>query len=220
MKILVTAGPTREKIDPVRFISNRSSGKMGYALAGAARGLGHDVVLVSGPVALTAPGGVEIVKVESAAEMAAAVKSAAPDCRAVIMAAAVADYRPAHAADHKLKKRPGELFIELERTEDILLSLGQMKRPGQILVGFAAETGELLANAAGKLERKNLDWIVANTVADGFGTDTDKVTLLGRGGERIDLPRAAKAEVARRILDIVLGVSGDSALGSSTVGED
>ena len=102
------------------------------------------------------------------------------------------------------KKRPGELFIELERTEDILLSLGRMKQPGQLLVGFAAETEELINNAAGKLERKNLDWIVANTVADGFGTDTDKVTLLGRNGQKIDLPRAAKGEVARRILDVTL----------------
>ena len=204
MKILVTAGPTREKIDPVRFISNRSSGKMGYALAEAAHELGHEVVLVSGPVALTPPVGVEIVKVESAAEMAAAVKSAAPGCDMVIMAAAVADYRPAHAAEHKLKKRPGEMFLELERTEDILLSLGNMKHSGQILVGFAAETEELINNAAGKLERKNLDWIVANTVSDGFGTDTDKVTLLGRNGQKIDVPRAAKSIVARRILGEIL----------------
>ena len=203
MKILVTAGPTREKIDPVRFISNRSSGKMGYALAAAARELGHEVVLVSGPVALTPPAGVEVVNVESAAEMAAAVKSAAPECAVVIMAAAVADYRPAHAAEHKLKKRPGEMFLELERTEDILFSLGKMKRPGQFLVGFAAETEELINNAAGKLERKNLDWIVANTVSDGFGTDTDKVTMLGRNGQRIDVPRAAKSIVARRILDVI-----------------
>ena len=203
MKILVTAGPTREKIDPVRFISNRSSGKMGYALAEAARELGHEVVLVSGPVALTPPENVEVVKVESAAEMAAAVKSAAPGCGMVIMAAAVADYRPAHAEEHKLKKRPGELFLELERTEDILKSLGEMKQPGQLLVGFAAETEELLTNAAGKLERKNLDWIVANTVADGFGTDTDKVTMLGRDGRKVDLPRAAKRDVARRILDVL-----------------
>ena len=204
MKILVTAGPTREKIDPVRFISNRSSGKMGYALAETARELGHEVVLVSGPVALTPPAGVEVVNVESAAEMAAAVKSAAPGCDMVIMAAAVADYRPKHAAAHKLKKRPGEMFLELERTEDILFSLGKMKRPGQLLVGFAAETEELLTNAAGKLERKNLDWIVANTVADGFGTDTDKVTMLGRNGQKIDVPRAAKRDVARRILDVIL----------------
>ena len=203
MKILVTAGPTREKIDPVRFISNRSSGKMGYALAEAARELGHEVVLVSGPVALTPPENVEVVKIESAAEMAAAVKAAAPECGMVIMAAAVADYRPAHAAEHKLKKSPGEMFLELERTEDILLSLGQMKRPGQILVGFAAETEELINNAAGKLERKNLDWIVANTVSDGFGTDTDKVTMLGRNGQKIDVPRAAKRDVARRILDAI-----------------
>ena len=201
MKILVTAGPTREKIDPVRFISNRSSGKMGYALAAAARDLGHEVVLVSGPVALTPPENVEVVKIESAAEMATAVKSAAPKCGMVIMAAAVADYRPAHAAEHKLKKRPGELFIELERTEDILKSLGGMKRAGQLLVGFAAESEDLIANAEAKLRRKNLDWIVANNISDGFAKSTNACVLLGRNGENIPFTLRPKTELAAALFD-------------------
>ena len=146
MKILITAGPTREYIDPVRFITNRSSGKMGY----------------TGPVNLPAPEGATVVRIESAAEMAAAVKRNAPDCDAVVMAAAVADYRPMEVSEHKLKKQPGGLTLRLERTEDILASLGEMKRPGQVLLGFAAETDDLLANARKKLESKNLDWIAAN----------------------------------------------------------
>ena len=204
MKALVTAGPTVERIDPVRFISNRSSGRMGYELAAAARDAGFEVVLVSGPTQIAPPAGVKLLRVESAAEMAAAVKAEAPDADLVVMAAAVADYRPAKPLDRKLKKSDGELVLKLERTEDILAALGKAKPARQILVGFAAETEELINNAAGKLERKNLDWIVANTVADGFGTDTDKVTMLGRGGQRIDVPRAAKGDVARRILDVIL----------------
>lgn len=204
--ILISAGPTREKYDAVRFWSNRSSGKMGYALASAAAARGWQVTLVSGPVALTAPAGVEVVRVESAAEMAEAVKSRAPAMDAVIMAAAVADYRPVKTFAGKMKKMPGKLVVEFERTEDILASLGRVKRPGQILVGFAAETDDLLANAAGKLERKNLDWIVANDIgaADrGFAVDTNAVTLLSSTGTRIDLPLASKAEIAGCILDTV-----------------
>ncbi len=203
MKILITAGPTREYIDPVRFITNRSSGKMGYALAEAALECGFEVLLVTGPTALPLPDGASVLGVETALQMAANVKHNAPDCDAVVMAAAVADYRPVQTAEHKLKKQPGGLTLRLERTEDILASLGKMKAPGQILVGFAAETDDLLANAKEKLERKNLDWIVANTVSDGFGTDTDKVTMLGRNGQRIDIPRAAKRDVARKILDVI-----------------
>ena len=178
---------------------------MGYALAAAARDLGHEVVLVSGPVALTPPENVEVVKIESAAEMAAAVKAAAPECGMVIMAAAVADYRPAQRSEHKLKKLPGGMCLELERTEDILASLGAAKKPGQLLVGFAAETDDLLENAAAMLRRKNLDWIAANKVCDGFGADTDLVTLLGRNGEVVELPLAPKPEVARMILDRIFG---------------
>ncbi len=206
--ILISAGPTREKYDAVRFWSNRSSGKMGYALAAAAAARGWLVTLVSGPVALAAPAGVEVVRVESAAEMAEAVKSRAPAMDAVIMAAAVADYRPVETFAGKMKKMPGKLVVEFERTEDILASLGQVKRPGQTLVGFAAETDDLLANAAGKLERKNLDWIVANDIggADrGFAVDTNAVTLLNSTGARVDLPLASKAEIAGKILDTIFG---------------
>ena len=205
MKILITAGPTREYIDPVRFITNRSSGKMGYAVARAALERGCEVVLVTGPVNIAPPEGARVVHVESAAEMAAAVKREAADCDAVVMAAAVADYRPARISEHKLKKLPGGMFLELERTEDILASLGAAKQPGQLLVGFAAETDDLLENAAAKLRRKNLDWIAANKVCDGFGADTDLVTLLGRNGEVVELPLAPKPEVARMILDRIFG---------------
>jgi len=205
VKILITAGPTREYIDPVRFITNRSSGKMGYALAEAAVKRGWETILVTGPVNLPVPDGATVVRIESAAEMAAAVKHNAPDCDAVVMAAAVADYRPVEVSEHKLKKQPGGLTLRLERTEDILASLGEMKRPGQVLVGFAAETDDLLANARKKLESKNLDWIAANRVCDGFASDTDKVTLLGRNGEVAELPLAPKTEVAAKILEIIFG---------------
>ena len=205
MKILITAGPTREYIDPVRFITNRSSGKMGYAVAQAALERGCEVVLVTGPVALTPPEGVRVIRVESAAQMAEAVKREAATCDAVVMAAAVADYRPAEFSERKLKKMPGDMMLRLERTEDILASLGEKKGPGQVLVGFAAETDDLLQNAADKLRRKNLDWIAANRVCDGFGADTDLVTLLGRNGEVVELPLAPKPEVARRMLEVIFG---------------
>lgn len=203
MKILVTAGPTREKLDPVRFLSNRSTGKMGYAIACAARDAGHEVTLVSGPVALAVPEGVWCVPVESAADMAEAVFERAPEQNMIIMAAAVADYRPAQVEEQKIKKKDGEFFLRLERTTDILAGLGKMKPEGQILVGFAAESENLLENAQGKLERKNLDWIAANSVADGFGTDTDTVILLGKEGEKITLGPASKQTVAELLIEIV-----------------
>ena len=202
MKVVISAGPTREKIDVVRFISNRSSGKMGYALAQAAVEQGHQVILVSGPVAITPPAGAELVKVESASEMAAAVKSHAAEADIVIMAAAVADYRPTKSLDGKMKKGEGGMVLELERTEDILLSLGAAKRTGQLLVGFAAETEDLLKNARKKLERKKLDWIIANDVSDrdrGFGSDRNEVTMLARTGRIIKIPLADKLGVAREI---------------------
>ena len=202
MKILVTAGPTREKLDPVRFLSNRSTGKMGYAIARAAQKAGHEVVLVSGPVALSAPENVCCVKVESAAEMAEAVFSRAAEQDMIVMAAAVADYRPAQVEDQKIKKKDGEFLLRLERTTDILAGLGKMKQPGQLLVGFAAESENLLDNAQGKLERKNLDWIAANSVADGFGTDTDTVILLGKNGEKIQIGPASKQVVAEKLIEI------------------
>lgn len=204
MNLLITAGPTREKIDPVRFISNYSSGRMGYSIAQAAIEAGHKVVLISGPVTIIPPEGAEVINVTSAAEMAQAVHQAADKADAVIMTAAVADYRPAHPFDSKMKKMPGKLTLELERTEDILGTLGANKRPGQLLIGFAAETDDLEKNALGKLERKNLDWIAANSAADGFGTLTNKVTLYSRTGEKIALPAGKKLDVARAMLKEVL----------------
>ena len=203
MKILVTAGPTRERLDPVRFISNRSSGKMGYAIACAARDAGHEVTLVSGPVSLPAPEGVALVRVESAADMAQAVFDAFPRQDLVIMAAAVADYRPVEISEKKIKKQPGDFVLRLERTTDILAELGKRKCPGQILAGFAAESENLLENARKKLTEKNLDWIAANTVADGFGTDTNTVTLLGRNGQTSVIGPDGKARVAAKLIEII-----------------
>jgi phosphopantothenoylcysteine decarboxylase/phosphopantothenate--cysteine ligase len=203
MKIVISAGPTRERIDAVRFLSNRSSGKMGFALAGAAVEAGFDTVLVAGPVHLETPAGIRRIDVESAAEMATAVKREAADADIVIMAAAVADYRPKQQLSGKMKKKDGDLTLELERTEDILKSLGETKRPGQILIGFAAETENLEQYALDKLKRKNLDWIAANDVSRsdiGFGSDANAVTLYGRSGEKIALPIASKAEIAAALL--------------------
>ena len=204
MHILVSAGPTREKIDAVRFISNRSSGRMGYAIAEAAARAGHEVTLVSGPVTLPRPDGVELVMVESASEMAAAIHDRAPLAEVIIMAAAVADYRPADPVEHKLKKQPGDLVLRLERTEDILESLGRNKRPDQLLVGFAAETDDLEQNAMDKLRRKNLDWIAANRVEDGFGTTTNALILFHRSGVRFALGSAPKPMLAAQMLELVL----------------
>ena len=203
MNVLITAGPTREKIDPVRFISNRSSGRMGYAVAEAARDAGHKVTLISGPVSLPAPSGMDVIKIESAGEMADAVKKNFPNSDLIIMAAAVADYRPAHPLDGKMKKKSGPLFLELERTEDILATIGSMKKASQTLVGFAAETDDLEANAKGKLERKNLDWIAANYVADGFDTTENKIILFSARGDRIELHNAPKSVIAQRMIKII-----------------
>ncbi|MDD2404499.1 MAG: bifunctional phosphopantothenoylcysteine decarboxylase/phosphopantothenate--cysteine ligase CoaBC [Victivallaceae bacterium] len=207
MKIVVSAGPTRERIDAVRFITNFSSGKMGYAIAGAAATAGHQVVLVSGPVTIAPPPGVDTIRVESAAEMATAIHSSAADADAIIMAAAVADYRPVKQLEHKMKKTDGNLTIELERTEDILKTLGEQKNPDCILVGFAAETDNLLENAIDKQKRKNLDWIVLNDVSRpgiGFGSDQNAVTLISRDGRIIELDSAAKSVIAAKILEYVL----------------
>ena len=204
MKILVTAGPTREKIDPVRFLSNASSGKMGYAIASCAAQRGHEVVLISGPVALPAPEKVRRIDVGSAAEMYDAVAAEFPLCDILIMAAAVADYRVAEPFPEKLKKMPGELVLTLERTTDILSEMGKRKRPGQRLVGFAAESCDLLRYAQEKLTKKNLDWIAANCLADGFGTDSNRVILISRDGKKAELGPAPKAEIARQMLDAIL----------------
>lgn len=200
--VLITAGPTREKIDPVRFISNHSTGKMGYSLAEAAKKQGAHVILVSGPVQLKEPYGVQMIKVESAEEMYNAVLSFYPDSDIVIKTAAVADYRPKRSYDHKVKKQTGDSVLELERTKDILLELGQRKKH-QILVGFAAETDHVEEYARRKLTAKNADMIVANNLkaeGAGFGTDTNIVTLYKRDGTVTELPMMSKMAVADKIL--------------------
>ena len=207
MLFLISAGPTREKIDPIRFISNHSSGKMGYALAQAAKAAGGEVVLVSGPTQLTPPENITFVQVESAAEMAAAVHRYAPESDIIIMAAAVADYRPIKTFTGKMKKTPGNLMLELERTEDILMSLGQHKRPNQKLVGFAAETSNVVEHAIEKLKKKNLDWIVANDVSRkdrGFGSDHNAVTMISANGDICEVALSDKKTVARRIIRKIL----------------
>jgi phosphopantothenoylcysteine decarboxylase/phosphopantothenate--cysteine ligase len=202
-KVLVTAGPTREALDPVRYISNHSSGKMGYALAAAAAARGADVVLVTGPTALTPPPRVRTVPVETAAEMLAAVLAEYDDCDVVVKAAAVADYRPAAPAEHKIKKTDDALTLTLTKNADILAELGRRKGR-QVLVGFAAETRDLAANARAKLTKKNLDMIVANDVTApgaGFNADTNAVRLLYRDGRAEELDLMAKAELAGVIFD-------------------
>lgn len=203
LRILVTAGPTVEDIDPVRFLSNRSSGRMGYAVAQAARSRGAEVTLVAGPTHLPVPEGVTHVPVRSAAEMKDAVLQRFPDTNVVVMAAAVADYRPAGYAEQKIKKENLPASIPLLPTEDILLSLGEAKQH-QVLVGFAAETEKLLCRAREKMSRKNLDLIVANDAASGvFGSDSATVHILSPVGETVTLKESTKHEVANRILDIV-----------------
>lgn len=205
-KVLVTAGPTQEKLDPVRYISNHSTGKMGYAVAAAAVRRGADVTLVSGKVELTPPMGVQVVPVVSAADMAQAVKDAASEQDIIIKAAAVADYRPRVTADEKLKKKDEELSVELERTEDILAWLGAHRRAGQILCGFSMETEHLLENSRAKLEKKKIDMIVANNLKQegaGFGTDTNVVTLITKEKTE-EFPMLSKEEVANRLLDRLL----------------
>ena len=205
-KVLVTAGPTQEKLDPVRYISNHSTGKMGYAVAAAAVRRGADVTLVSGKVELTPPMGIQVVPVVSAADMAQAVKDAASEQDIIIKAAAVADYRPRVTADEKLKKKDEELSVELERTEDILAWLGAHRRAGQILCGFSMETEHLLENSRAKLEKKKIDMIVANNLKQegaGFGTDTNVVTLITKEKTE-EFPMLSKEEVADRLLDRIL----------------
>lgn len=206
LKVLVTAGPTREKIDPVRYLSNHSTGKMGYAIARAAMMRGADVTLVTGKTSLTPPANVRTVEITSAADMARAVKENAEEQDIIIKAAAVADYRPKYAADEKVKKNDSNLSIELERTEDILGFLGEHKREGQFLCGFSMETENMLENSRKKLQKKNLDLIVANNLKEqgaGFGTDTNIVTLLSPT-DTLQLPILSKDEVAGSLLDYIL----------------
>lgn len=206
LRVLVTAGGTREAIDPVRYIGNRSSGKMGYAIAEAAAARGADVTLISGPVALLVPGGVKRISVESAAQMREAVLDIFPDTDIVIKAAAVADYRPETAEAQKIKKSDHSLTLVLTKNPDILAELGQLKQ-SQFLVGFAAETQELVAHATGKLRKKNLDMLVANDVTmsgAGFEGDTNIVKILTPDGAIEELPQMSKQELGRVIIDRIL----------------
>lgn len=205
-KVLVTAGPTQEKLDPVRYISNHSTGKMGYAIARQAMLRGAEVTLVSGKVNLQPPMGIRMVPVVSAADMAQAVKADAQEQDIIIKAAAVADYRPAVTADEKLKKKDDEMNLVLERTEDILAWLGAHRRPGQFLCGFSMETEHMLENSRAKLEKKKIDMIVANNLKQtgaGFGTDTNVVTLLTKE-DTLTLPIMSKEEVADRLLTFIM----------------
>ena len=203
--VLITAGPTREPVDPVRFLGNRSSGKMGYALAEAAQRRGARVVLVSGPVALEAPAGVELVRIETAEQMRSAVVSRAAEVSIIIAAAAVADFRVRNVAEQKIK-RNGAISLELEPTADILQELSANRRPEQVLVGFAAETKDAVENGRAKLKRKNLDAIVINDVSRrdiGFDSDRNEVTII-TADEKIEVPEDSKSKIAQRILDAAL----------------
>jgi phosphopantothenoylcysteine decarboxylase/phosphopantothenate--cysteine ligase len=207
-KVLISAGPTWEHFDPVRFISNPSSGKMGYALATVAARREAEVHLVSGPVSLNAPEGIHLSRVTTALDMQQSILEKAPYMDVIIMAAAVSDYRPSISAPQKVKKSTGDMVVALERNPDILAELGASKPESQrqVLVGFAAETENLLANAASKLSRKNLDFIVANDLTErgsGFGSETNRVLIIDRKGSLTELPQLTKECVAERIWDRV-----------------
>lgn len=203
--VLVTAGPTQEPMDPIRFLSNRSSGKMGYAMAEAARDRGARVMLISGPTALPKPVGINLVEVRTSEEMAQAVKKFFPEATMLIMAAAVADFRPREAGPQKRKKDEMPQTLGLEKTPDVLAEVSRDKGD-RLVIGFAAETHDLINQAKAKLQEKNLDLIVANDVTmegAGFEVETNIVTLVDRSGQMIKLPKLPKREVARRILDYV-----------------
>ena len=208
-KVLITAGPTQEPIDPVRYITNHSSGKMGYAIAKMARLRGADVTLVSGPVSIKPFTGIDLVPVKSAADMFEAVTSRSADNDVIIMCSAVADYTPATYSDQKVKKNDDELSIELTRTQDILGWLGEHKRNGQTLVGFSMETENLIDNSRAKLTKKHADLICANSISGnttGFAVDTNQVTLITHD-EVKELPLCSKEETADKILDYIVTLS-------------
>lgn len=206
MKFVITAGPTREPLDPVRYLSNRSSGKMGYAIAAAALEEKHEVTLISGPVAITPPLGAEVVQVTTGDEMFTALSARIDDCDVFVMCAAVCDYKPAHYAPQKMKKERGFFSLALEPTRDILASLTNGPRRS-FVVGFAAETQALAANAARKLAEKNCDLLVANDVsrADiGMDSDENELVIFFKTGAQIKLSRAKKTELAHALLKIIL----------------
>ena len=205
-KILITAGPTQESLDPVRYLTNHSTGKMGYAIAKIAANRGADVILISGPVNIPVPNHIKVINVISAKEMFEAVKKEYMNCDIIIKSAAVADYRPKFYNEDKLKKKDGELNIEFEKTDDILKYLGENKKEGQVLIGFSMETTNLIENSKEKLVKKNLDMIVANNLKDkgaGFGTDTNLVTLITKN-EIKKLPLMSKENVGDEIFDEIL----------------
>lgn len=209
MIFLITAGPTIEAIDPVRFLSNHSSGKMGYALASAALQKKHRVLLVTGPTHIAPPKGAIIYQVKSALEMYKTVLKLAPKANIIIKAAAVADYRPAKVASVKIKKTKAHLTLKLVKNPDILSSLGKKKKKDQILVGFAAETDHVLKNGLEKMERKNCDWMIVNNVAKkgiGFNSDANEVTLFSKYGQKIPLKKTSKKKIAELILQNILSV--------------
>jgi phosphopantothenoylcysteine decarboxylase/phosphopantothenate--cysteine ligase len=211
-KVAVTAGGTQEPLDPVRVLTNRSSGKQGFALAQAALDAGAEVLLITGPVALPTPGGANLIRVETASDMEQAVLEACQEADVLLMAAAVADFRPAQIATQKIKKQEGLPWINLEPTPDILAAVAERRRKSHkpdVVVGFAAETKELIENARSKLHTKQLDLIVANDVSaadSGFAVDTNRVTLLKSSGEVESLPLMSKAEVAERIIGEVASI--------------
>ena len=209
-RVLITAGPTREPIDPARYISNRSSGKMGYALARTARRRGAEVTLISGPVSLPPPPGVKLIRVTTAKEMAVLVAQQADPAEVIVKSAAVADFRPAAYQEQKIKKRQAGLALELVKNTDILMELGRKKRPGQLLVGFAAESGDHEAEGRRKLIEKNLDLIVVNDILGkqtGFDVETNQVTLIDKAGSLV-LPLLSKEDTADRIWDKVVALLG------------
>lgn len=206
-KVVVTAGPTIVPIDPVRILTNRSSGKMGYSIAEEARDRGAEVVLISGPTSLRKPNGIKVIDIKTNEDMFNAIKNEFKDADIVIKSAAVADYKAKNYSNEKIKKTGDDLNLIFERDRDILKTLGDMKE-NQILVGFAAESSNLKENAKGKLERKNLDYIVANDISKpetGFASDENKVTIISKSGEEVSLEKMSKREVAKNIFDIIKG---------------
>ena len=206
-KVVVTAGPTMVPIDPVRILTNRSSGKMGYSIAEEARDRGAEVVLISGPTSLRKPNGIKVIDIKTNEDMFNAIKNEFKDADIVIKSAAVADYKAKNYSNEKIKKTGDDLNLIFERDRDILKTLGDMKE-NQILVGFAAESSNLKENAKGKLERKNLDYIVANDISKpetGFASDENKVTIISKSGEEVSLEKMSKREVAKNIFDIIKG---------------
>jgi phosphopantothenoylcysteine decarboxylase / phosphopantothenate---cysteine ligase len=204
VRFLIAAGPTREPIDPVRYISNRSSGKMGYAIAEVALDAGHDVILISGPVNLASPRNAEFISVSTSDEMFEAVHRHADESDVCVLCAAVADYKPAHVSTVKIKKRAAQFSLELIPTRDILDSLGRRQNRKFLLVGFAAETDHLEANAAKKLREKNCDIIIANDARVGMESDENELLILFRDGETKKISRAPKKILARELVKIFL----------------